>query len=112
MERSIVIFMTLIFVTGSSVTFAEKAKAYKAKSMASEMESVNGKITNIDAANNLIFLQDPKTKTERVIKLDPKELAGLKKNENVKVKLKKGSDFAQSVTVSKGPSGHMKSKNK
>jgi hypothetical protein len=74
------------------VVAAEKVAKHKA-------EVVKGEIVSIDTAKNEVVIKDAKTKTDKTIMVDPKEIANLKQGETVKAILKEGTNTAEKIKV-------------
>jgi len=98
MKKITIILVALLLICAmSKLSFAQKSQATGAKKAVVNTESIKGKITSIDTAKNEIVVKENKTGTEKTITVDPKVMASLKTDEDVKVTLKTGSNVAEQV---------------
>jgi hypothetical protein len=98
MKKITVILLALLLIcTMSKLSFAQKSQTTGAKKAAVNTEIIRGKIISIDTTKNEIVVRENKTGTEKTITVDPKVIASLKTDEDVKVMLKAGSNVAEQV---------------
>ncbi|MDD5449383.1 MAG: hypothetical protein PHO42_02135 [Candidatus Omnitrophica bacterium] len=103
MKKMLIIMIAFAFALGfSSFAFAKSAKysAYHKKSQPA-METIQGTITSVDSAKNEIVVKNNKTAQDRTFVVNSKVISTLTLNEEVKVKVKEGSNNAESVTIIK-----------
>jgi hypothetical protein len=90
--------VALLLICGlSTLGFAQTAQAKAAKKPEVKTEVVRGKILSIDPAKNEIVVKDNKTGVARSIVVDPKQIGSLKVDEEIRARLKSGSNIAESV---------------
>lgn len=70
-----------------------------AKEAVKKAEIVKGEIVSIDTAKNEIVIKDAKTDTEKAVMVSPKEIATLKKGDQVKAFLKEGTNTVEKIRV-------------
>jgi hypothetical protein len=98
MRKATTILSALIFVCGLTViSFAQAASGKTETKPAVKSEVVKGKIVSIDTAKDQIVVKSSKTGIEKTITVDPKEITSLKTDENVRIKVKGGSNVAESI---------------
>jgi hypothetical protein len=94
MKKITILFTALVFLFGmNALSFAQAAQA---KSQP-KTEVIKGKIISIDAAKNEIVVKNNKDGVEKTIVVDPKVTPSLKTDEAVKVRVKEGTNIAESV---------------
>jgi len=98
MKKITVILVALLLICAmSTLSFAQTSQGTGAKKAVVNTEIIRGKIISIDTAKNEIVVKENKTGTEKAISIDPKVIATLKIDDQVKVTLKEGSNIAASV---------------
>jgi len=96
MKKITVILIALIFLCGmSALSFAQTVHTGKKPEVKTEV--IKGKIVSIDTAKNEIVVKDNKAGIDKTIAVDPKAIASLKTDEEVKIRVKEGSNIAESV---------------
>jgi len=95
MKKITIGLLALMFVcTMSALSFAQTAPSgRKAQARA---DIVRGKITSIDTTKNEIVVKN-KDGVEKTVAVDAKEIASLKIDENVRIKVKEGTNVAESI---------------
>jgi hypothetical protein len=98
MKKITVILLTFVFVCGlSAISFAQTAPGKTETKPTVKSEYVRGKIVSIDTTKNEIVVKNNKSQVEKTIAVDPKDIPSLKVDENVKIKVKEGSNVAESI---------------
>jgi len=98
MKKITVILLALIFVCGLvTFSFAQTASGKTGAKPTVKSEIIRGKIVSIDTTKNEIVVKSNKSGVEKTITVDPKDIASLKTDENVKIKIKEGSNVAESI---------------
>lgn len=98
MRKITVILVALIFLCGmSTLSFAQTAQVKSAKKAEVKTEVIKGKIISIDTAKNEIVVKDNKAGVEKTIAVDPKAISSLKTDEEVRIRVKEGTNVAESV---------------
>ena len=75
-----------LFISLSDISFAGKVSSTTVKPMQTKMETLVGKIININTAKNEITIKEKNGEVD-FFKVDSKEISSLKRNEWVKVTL-------------------------
>lgn len=103
MKKILIVITGMAFLLSlSSLTFAQSAKSsVHLKNPKPAMEVIQGKIISVDSTKNEIVVKDNKTAQDRTFVVNRKVIPTLTLNEEVKVKIKEGSNSAESVTVIK-----------
>lgn len=92
MKKFIAVMVAVVTVmTFTMVGFAKEA--------VKKETVVKGEIVSINTATNEVVIKDTKTNTEKTIMVSPKEIATLKKGEQVKAFLKEGTNTAEKIKV-------------
>jgi len=107
MKKIIAVAAVLLFVLGfTSFTFAQgkKHKTTKAAQENIEIRISRGNVVSVDQTNKQIVVKDSKTGTDRTFVVSEKAIAVVKVGDEVKVKVKSGSNNAESVKVVKSES--------
>ncbi|HTZ11018.1 MAG TPA: hypothetical protein VMD04_01375 [Candidatus Margulisiibacteriota bacterium] len=98
MKKITVSLLILFLIYGMAIlNSAQAAQATSAKKSGMSAEVVRGKIISIDTAKNEIVVKENKTGTEKTIAVDPKVISSLKAGEEVKARLKEGTNSAESI---------------
>jgi len=95
MKKITVILVALIFLCGMCAFSSAKA-AQPGKKSEAKAEIVRGKIVSIDTTKNEIVVKN-KDGVEKTIAVDAKVIASLKTDENVRIKVKEGTNAAESI---------------
>jgi len=100
MKKTIAGIVALSFILGlSSLTFAQTQKSTKVTS--GNVEIIRGKVISIDPANKQIVVKDNKTQTDKTFVVSEKVIKVVKVGDEVKVKVKAGTNQAVSVKIIK-----------
>jgi len=94
---TIILVVLLLICAMSKLSFAQNSQTTSTKKAVVNTETIRGKITSIDTVKNEILVRESKTGIEKIIMVDPKVIASLKTDEDVKVTLKAGSNVAEQV---------------
>ncbi len=98
MKKITVILVALIFLCGlGTFSFAQTAQGKTDKKAEAKTELIRGKIISIDTTKNEIVVKDNKAGVEKTIAVDPRVIASLKTGEEVRIRVKEGSNIAESV---------------
>jgi len=102
MKKAITVTVALLFLLGlSSFTFAQGNKPKVTKATQENVEIIRGKIISIDSANKQIVVKDNKTQTDKTFVLSEKAIKVVKVGDEVKVKVKAGTNQVVSVKIIK-----------
>ena len=102
MKKAIAVVVALLFLLGlSSFTFAQGNKPKATKVAPENVEIIRGKIISIDSANKQIVVRDNKTQADKTFLVSEKVIKAVKVEDEVKVKVKAGTDQVISVKVIK-----------
>jgi len=102
MKKAITVTVALLFLLGlSSFTFAQGNKPKVTKATPENVEIIRGKIISIDSANKQIVVKDNKTQTDKTFVLSEKAIKVVKVGDEVKVKVKAGTNQVVSVKIIK-----------
>ena len=102
MKKAITVTVALLFLLGlSSFTFAQGNKPKVTKATQENVEIIRGKIISIDSANKQIVVKDNKTQTDKTFVLSEKAIKVIKVGDEVKVKVKAGTNQVVSVKIIK-----------
>ncbi len=94
MKKALALVVAVLALISFSTFVIAAEKATKPKAAV-----VKGEIVSIDTAKNEVVVKDAKTKTDKTIMVDPKEIANLKQGETVKAILKEGTNTAEKIKV-------------
>lgn len=102
MKKTMVLVFTLLFFLGfTSFTFAKENEHKSTKATKENMEIIIGKVVYVDVANKTITVTDNKTQKDRTfVMVSEKAIAEMRKissGDDVRVKVKSGSNQAESV---------------
>jgi ribosomal protein S9 len=98
MKKITVILVALLLICAmSKLSFAQKPQATGIKKTAVNAGIIRGKITSIDTVKKEIEVKENNTGTEKTIMVDPKVIASLKTDEDVKVTIKAGGNVVERV---------------
>jgi len=102
MKKTIIAAVALLFLLGlSSFTFAQGNKPKITKVTAENVEIIRGKIISIDSANKQIVVKDNKTQTDKTFVVSEKAIKAVNVGDEVKVKVKAGTNQAVRVKIIK-----------
>jgi len=94
--------MALVICAGMAGTsFAQEKKAVSASSTARQTQTIKGKIVALDVAGNQVTVKEANG-TERTFGLTAKEIASLKKDQEIKVIVKTGTSEVVKVKTAAG----------
>lgn len=97
MKKISAIIMTVFFMSGMVIPAFAQTKQHKKAEVATQV--TQGSVTSIDAAKKEIVVKDEKTGQDKTFVVSEKTAAALKAGESVKVKVKTGSNVAETVKV-------------
>ena len=98
MRRAILVAITIISLAGfAALGFAQEAKGKSSKAAKAGIEVIKGKIVSIYPDKNEIVIKDNNTEVAKTVVVDAKEISSLKVGEELKIKLRAGSNVADSI---------------
>jgi len=97
MKKILAIVISLLFISAMVTPAFAQAKQHKKAEVA--IEVIHGTVASIDIAKKEIVVQDEKTGQNKTFIVSEKAISALKGGEKVKVKVKAGSNAAESVKV-------------
>jgi len=97
MKKILAISISVLFISVAVIPAFAQAKQHKKAEVA--IEVIHGTIASIDMAKKEIVVQDQKTGQNKTFVVSGKVISALKAGEKVKVKVKAGSNVAESVKV-------------
>ena len=101
MKKTIIVAVTLSLLLGlSSFTFAQVNNP-KVTKIKPKNEEIRGEVISIDSANKQIVVRDNKTQTDKTFVVSEKVIKAVKVGDEVKVKVKAGTNQVVSVKVIK-----------
>jgi len=102
MKKTIVAVVALLFLLGpTSFTFAQGNKPKVTKATPENVEIIKGEVISVDLANRQIVVKDNKTQTDKTFVVSEKAIKAVKVGDEVKVKVKAGTNQAVSVKIIK-----------
>jgi hypothetical protein len=103
MKKEMIFALIVLFITVSAAPVFAQGGSPKSEKISNKTwaksEMIKGQIASIDSVKNEITVKQAVTGTDKTVKVDPKEIALLKVGEMVKIKVKPGSDMAQSIKL-------------
>lgn len=101
MKKLLVIIMVLFFAVGMVIpSFAQTAPAKKSQVT---IEVIHGTVVSIDAAKKEIVVKEVKTGQDKTFVVSEKAISLVKTGDKVKLRVKAGSNVAESVKVVNPP---------
>jgi len=96
-KTGLILVVMVALVCFTALSFAQGQKKMSIKSKNIKMEVIKGEVVSIDVAKNEIVVKEKKSGVEKTISVDPDKIASLKVGEQVKIKVKAGSNKAESI---------------
>jgi len=97
MKKTIIVAVTLSLLLGlSSFTFAQ-VKKHKVTKINLKSEEIRGEVISVDSANKQIVVRDNKTQTDKTFVVSEKVIKAVNVGDEVKVKVKAGTNQVVSV---------------
>jgi Cu/Ag efflux protein CusF len=104
MKKVLAIALIVLFTAGISAPIFAAEQQGKKTEAAPQFETIRGEVTAIDATAKTAVIKESKSGELKTVKLSDKALGEIKVGEKVKIKIKAGSDVAESIKVIKGES--------
>jgi len=102
MKKTIPVVVALLFLLGfTNFTFAQEKKPKVTKATPENVEIIRGKVISVDSANKQIVVRDNKTQTDKTFVVSEKAIKVVKVGDEVKVKVKAGTNQVVSVKIIK-----------
>jgi hypothetical protein len=102
MRKTIAVVIALLFLLGfTSFTFAQEKKHKITKTTQENVEIIRGKVISVDSANKQLVVRDNKTQTDKTFAVSEKAIKAVKVGDEVKVKVKAGTNQVVSVKIIK-----------
>lgn len=98
-KLSFLIVVVAIFFISSILVIPVFAQTAQHKKPVVATETVSGSVVSVDKARKEIIVKDEKTGQDRTFVVSQKAVSVVKTGEKVKVKVKPGSNLAESVKV-------------
>jgi|GEM_PF-1587137 len=97
--KKIFLFLTAIFFVSSVLITSVLAQTAQHKNSAAAIQMVHGKIVSINTEKKEIAVKDQKTGEDKTFVVSEKAVSAVKIGDAVKVRVKAGSNIAESVKI-------------
>jgi len=102
MKKIIAVVIAFFLLLGfTNFTFAQQKKHKTTEAAQENVEIIRGKVISVDSANKQIVVKDNKTQTDKTFVVSEKAIKKVNVGDEVKVKVKAGTNQAVSVKIIK-----------